>query len=67
MKKFLPTSLKLNYDTDSLMLPLNASRMIKDHDEIDLVCKAISVLTGSPYSHASYHIYETLRPKFMVI
>ena len=43
MKGFLPTSLKPNYDTDSLMPALNASRMIKDHDEIDLIRKAIKV------------------------
>ena len=43
MKGFLPISLKPNYDTDSLLPALNASRMIKDHDEIDLIRKAIKV------------------------
>ena len=43
MKGFPPTSLKPNYDTDRLMPALNVSRMIKKHNEIDLVRKAIEV------------------------
>ena len=43
MKGFLPISLEPNNDTDSLMPALNASRMIKDHDEIDLDVTAIKV------------------------
>ena len=43
MKGFLPVSLRPNYDAESLLPALNASRVIKDHDEIDLMRKAIKV------------------------
>ena len=43
MKGFPAISLKPNYDTDSLLPALNASRMIKDHDDIDLVRKTIEL------------------------
>ena len=65
MKKFLPTYLKPEYDTDSLMLPLNASRMIKDHGEINLVCEAIkaSALADRTVMH---HI-TSMKPKAEVL
>lgn len=43
LKGFLPVSLKPNYDMESLLPALDASRVIKDHDEIDLMRRAIKV------------------------
>lgn len=43
LEGFLPDSLKPNYDTNSLLPALDASRVIKDHDEIDLIRRAIKV------------------------
>lgn len=43
MKGFIPDSLKPNYDTNSLLPALDVSRVIKDHDEIDLIRRAIKV------------------------
>ena len=43
MKELLPDSLKPNYDTNSLLPALDVSRVIKDHDEIDLIRRAIKV------------------------
>ena len=48
MKGFLPVSLKPTYSTDSLLLARNASRMIKDYEEIDLIRKATKM---SPLAH----------------
>lgn len=55
MKGFLPVSLKPTYGTESLLPARNASRMIKDYEEIDLIRKAIKV---SPLAHrmVMYHI-----------
>ena len=43
MKGLLPDFLKPNYDTHSLLLALDASRVIKGDDEIDLIRRAIKV------------------------
>lgn len=43
MKRLLPDSLKPNYDMTSLLPALDASRVIKDSDEIDLIRRAIKV------------------------
>ena len=43
MKGLLPTSSKPDYDTESLLPALDACRVIKDPDEIDLMRRAIKV------------------------
>ena len=56
MKGLLPDSSKPNYDTDLLLPALDASRVIKDHDEIDLICRAIKV---SSLAHRTVMHYIT--------
>ena len=41
--KGIPGRLKPNYDVESLQPALDASRVIKDHDEIGLIRRAINV------------------------
>lgn len=43
LKGLIPISLTPNYDTESLLPALDASRVIKDHDEIDLIRRAIKI------------------------
>ena len=56
IKELVPDSLKPDYDTDSLLSALDASRMIKDHHEVDLMRKAIKV---SSLAHRTVMHYIT--------
>lgn len=55
MKGLLPDSLKPNYDTSSLLPALDVSRVIKDHDEIDLIRRAIKV-SSQAHRTVMHHI-----------
>lgn len=56
MKGLLPDSFKPNYDMISLLPALDASRVIKDHDEIDLIRRAVKV---SSLAHRTFMHHTT--------